>query len=140
MDDFDRPRWLRAASGLLGVVFALSGASKLAGADEQVSEFERFGYPQWFRVLTGGLEVSGGTLLLLALLSPVLAVLGGLTAAVVMAGAVATHLLVRDPPGDALPAAVLGVAATAVTALSARARSTDDGTRSDGDGARPEVT
>jgi uncharacterized membrane protein YphA (DoxX/SURF4 family) len=140
MNEFDRPRWLRAASGLLGVVFTLSGASKLAGADEQVSEFERFGYPQWFRVLTGGLEVSGGTLLLLALLSPALAVLGGFTAAVVMAGAVATHLLVRDPPGDALPAAILGVAATAVTALSARARSPTDEAQPAGEADRPEVT
>lgn len=50
-----------------GLVFAAAGVSKLIGADMMVKEFALFapfGIGQWFRHLTGGLEIIGALLLL----------------------------------------------------------------------------
>lgn len=67
-------------------------------------EFDRFGYPSWFRVATGLLETAGAAGMLAGLRTPRLirpsgALLGG-----VMTGALWTHLVrTGDPPQRALP-------------------------------------
>ena len=71
-------------------MFFLSGFSKLAGAPPMVALFAAIGIGQWFRYLTGALEVIGATLLLVPRLSGV----GALLLAGVMTGAIATHLFV----------------------------------------------
>jgi len=45
---------------LLALVFVAVGAAKLAGAQAMVAIFEKVGIGQWFRFLTGTLEVVGG--------------------------------------------------------------------------------
>lgn len=105
---------LTGLQGLVGAAMVLSGATKLAGA--QVEEFERYGYPQWLRVATGGMEVSGGLGLLAGLRRPTLAVGGGALVSVTMIGAAFTHLVrARDPPVRAIPATVLFGLAAIVT-------------------------
>lgn len=81
--------------------FLLAGGMKLAGAPEMVKLFETIGVGQWFRYLTGVLEVGGALLLLV----PRACGLGALLLACVMVGAVATHLFVIG--GSPLPAALL---------------------------------
>ncbi len=71
-------------------MFFLAGASKLASAPAMVAVFDAVGVGQWFRYVTGGLEVLGAT----ALLVPRLSGAGGLLLAGVMVGAVATHLFI----------------------------------------------
>jgi len=68
--------------------FVMGGMGKLTGAPEMVGLFEAIGAGQWFRYLTGGMEVGGAVLLVI----PGLAGLGALVLASVMAGAVLTHL------------------------------------------------
>ena len=124
-----------AAQGLVGTVMTVSGAAKLAGVDDQVREFERYGYPQWFRVVTGGVEVVGGLGLLAGLRRTSLTLGGGGLVLGTMAGAVVTHLVrVRDPPRKAVPAALLfaltGLVVDRRRRLGRRANatgSTDDG-------------
>ena len=53
-----------------------------------VDMFEKIGFGQWFRYVTGSLEVTGAVLLLL----PRTAALGGWLLAAVMIGAIGTHL------------------------------------------------
>jgi uncharacterized membrane protein YphA (DoxX/SURF4 family) len=119
----DETRLRSAATGLLGGVFLLSGGTKLAGTEEQVEEFERYGYPQWFRTVTGALEASGGAGLVLGVASPLAGLVGAGVTTGVMAGAVATHLLrVRDPVEEAVPAAVLGLVSFALVATGLRSR------------------
>jgi putative oxidoreductase len=65
--------------------------------------FEQIGIGQWFRVLTGVVEVVGAV----ALLVPGLASLGALWLGGTMIGAVATHVLVLHT--SPVPAIVLGV-------------------------------
>lgn len=88
---------------LVGGLFLMAGAFKLAGAPPMVAEFEAIGLGQWLRYLTGFLEVAGAALLW----TPRYSALGGAALAIVMVGAVLTHLLILG--GSPVPAAVLGM-------------------------------
>lgn len=88
---------------VVGGLFLLAGALKLAAAPPMVAEFEALGMGQWLRVLTGLLEVVGAGLLW----TPRYSSLGGGLLGLVMAGAVAAHLFSLG--GSPLPAAVLGM-------------------------------
>lgn len=101
-------KWtLRILQGLLGLVFLGSGGSKLAGSADMVDDFDRFHYPQWFRVVTGAVEVSGALGLLLGLFRPALAPLAGLLLGATMTGALATHAKVKDPNDKFAPPTLL---------------------------------
>ena len=71
-------------------MFLMAGVPKLTGSEQAVQAFQMIGLGQWFRYLTGVLEVVGAV----ALLIPPTAVLGALLLAVVMVGAVIVHLFV----------------------------------------------
>jgi putative oxidoreductase len=71
-------------------MFLMAGGNKLAGNEQMVGMFQAIGIGQWFRYLTGSLEVLGGLLLFV----PALAGVGGLLMTGVFVGAVATHLFV----------------------------------------------
>lgn len=96
-------------------MFFMAGGSKLAAAPQMVGMFEAIGLGQWFRVLTGSLEVLGGALLLV----PALSGLGGLLLTGVMVGAVATHLFIL---GGNPSMAVTLLIASAFVAYSRRGR------------------
>ena len=49
---------------LAAAMFCIAGGTKLAGADMQIALFEQIGLGQWFRYVTGGLEVLCAILLL----------------------------------------------------------------------------
>ena len=108
--------------GLLGLVFLGSGGSKLAGTNEMVDDFDRYRYPQWFRVVTGAVEVGGALGLLLGFFRPALTPLAGLLLGATMTGALATHARVKDPAAKGvMPGVLLGLA-TFVTLSRRRAR------------------
>lgn len=101
---------LWALQGLVAAAFIAAGAAKLAGAAPMVSVFEQVGVGQWFRYVTGVIEVVGG----LMLLAPRFAAIGGLVLATTMIFAVLTHLFLIG--GNPVPA--LGLfALTATIAL-----------------------
>lgn len=70
-------------------MFFMAGGMKLAGAPDMVAMFEVLG-GQWFRYVTGGVEVVGAALLLV----PRLAGVGALLLAATMVGAIFTHVAV----------------------------------------------
>jgi putative oxidoreductase len=92
---------LWALQVLAAAAFLAAGGGKLAGAQPMVATFEKIGLGQWFRVLTGVLEVSGA----IALLVPRFAFYGAVLLAAVMVGAIVTHLTVLG--GSPVPALVL---------------------------------
>jgi hypothetical protein len=49
---------------VLGIAFLLIGATKFAGIANTVAYFEAIGWGQWFRYLTGTVDVVGAVLLL----------------------------------------------------------------------------
>jgi uncharacterized membrane protein YphA (DoxX/SURF4 family) len=94
---------LQVAAALM---FLMAGSSKLLGNPMMVGMFQTIGIGQWFRYLTGGLEVVGAILLLI----PALAGLGGALLVLVMIGAVATHLFIIGG-SPAIPIVLLVVTA-----------------------------
>jgi len=88
---------------IIAAAFLAAGAAKLAGVPFMVDLFAQIGLGQWFRVVTGVVEVVGAV----ALLVPGLASLGALWLGGTMIGAVATHVFVLHT--SPVPAIVLGV-------------------------------
>jgi uncharacterized membrane protein YphA (DoxX/SURF4 family) len=89
--------------GVLAAAFLAAGTAKLAGLPFMVDLFNQIGLGQWFRVVTGVVEVTGTV----ALLVPGLAPIGALWLGGTMVGAVATHAFVLHT--NPAPAIVLGV-------------------------------
>jgi putative oxidoreductase len=74
----------------LATLFLFAGGSKLAGAPAMVALFDAIGVGQWFRYVTGLVEVVSAV----ALLVPALASFGALLLSSTMVGAIATHLFI----------------------------------------------
>lgn len=87
--------------GLLGAAFLAVGGAKLAGVQAMVEIFDKVGIGQWFRIVTGLLEVSGGILLLI----PRLTFYGAALLLLIMVGAVTAHLTVLG--GNPVPPLIL---------------------------------
>jgi putative oxidoreductase len=83
--------------------FLAAGGAKLAGVPFMVHLFDQIGIGQWFRIVTGVVEIIGA----FALVYPGLAAIGGLWLGGTMVGAVATHLFVLH--SSPVPAIVLGL-------------------------------
>ena len=100
-----------AAAGM----FLMVGFLKLSGDPQLVGLFKAIGLGQWFRYLTGTLEVAGAFLLLI----PRTSGLGALMLVGVMIGAVMTHVFIVG--GSPLMAIILLVV-TGVVAWGRRQR------------------
>ena len=114
-----RGRWVNIGLWTLQILaaaaFLAAGGFKLAGAPMMVQIFDQIGVGQWFRIVTGVVEVSGAALLLV----PRCAALGGLLLAATMVVATLVHLFVIG--GNPAPAIVL-FAITATIAWARRAQ------------------
>ncbi len=103
--------WVRAAivwtaTVLLAALFTLAGVMKFVSADA-VNQFAAVGYPYWFCILIGAIEVAGAV----ALLLPRTAFYAAAALGVVMVGAVLTLLLHGPAVGSVVPLVVLVVLA-----------------------------
>ena len=85
---------------VLAGMFLLAGGPKLAGAAAMVALFDAVGVGQWFRYVTGSIEVVSA----IALLVPSLAPFGAVALVATMIGAIATHLFIigGSPAGPVL--------------------------------------
>ena len=99
---------------VVGLAFLAAGGSKLAGAPAMVAMFAKIGFGQWFRVLTGFLEVAGA----ISLFLPRFAVYAASMLAVVMVGAIGFHLTRLG--GNPVPPIVLLLLAILIVCLSKR--------------------
>lgn len=89
---------------LLTLAFVAAGSAKLLGVPMMVETYDTIGLGQWFRYLTGVIEVGGAILLWVPKRQGYGAALLGAT----MVGAVLAHLFVLGA-ASALPAIVLGL-------------------------------
>ena len=92
---------------LSAAMFLFSGSLKLTGAPMMVQLFEAIGLGQWFRYVTGGIEVASAVLLLI----PAAAAYGAAALAITMVGAIITHLFIVGG-SPAIPIVLLGSTAT----------------------------
>jgi uncharacterized membrane protein YphA (DoxX/SURF4 family) len=100
-----------AAAGM----FLMVGFLKLSGNPQLVGLFEAIGIGQWFRYLTGSLEIAGALLLLI----PRTSGFAALMLAGVMVGAIVTHLFIV---GGSPLAAVILLVVTGIVAWGRRER------------------
>jgi putative oxidoreductase len=93
----DRPTLIRAAKVigmwipaiLLVLIFAPQGWSKFNDASGWATAFRNWGYPDWFRVTIGVIELAAVALLLLGRT----AAFGAILIIIVMLGGMATHII-----------------------------------------------
>ena len=86
----------------LAGMFLLAGGSKLLGVPAMVALFDAIGIGQWFRYVTGLIEVGSAIVLLV----PSFAVFGALALVPTMVGAIVTHLFIVGG-SPAMPAILL---------------------------------
>ncbi len=96
---------------VLTLAFVGAGGAKLAGVDMMVATYDTIGLGQWFRYLTGIIEIVGAILLWL----PRRQVVGAGLLAATMVGAVLAHVFILGP--SAVPSIVLGLLCAAVLYL-----------------------
>ncbi|HEX8789761.1 MAG TPA: DoxX family protein [Polyangiaceae bacterium] len=87
---------------LLAGMFFMAGGHKLAGDPQMVGLYDVIGIGQWFRYVTGILEVGGGILLLV----PRVQAVGAALLSAVMLGAITTHLFILHN-GPSMPLVLL---------------------------------
>lgn len=92
---------------LLALVFLAAGGSKLAGAQMQIANFQRYGYPQGFRLVTGAVEVIGAVGMFAGLFIEEMAIAAGVWLAVTMVGAAYTDARHSPPAMVAAPLLLL---------------------------------
>ena len=90
----------------LAAMFLFAGGSKLAGAPAMVNLFAAIGLGQWFRYVTGAIEISSAV----ALMIPSAAPFGAILLVPTMFGAATANLFLGQSP--AVPLVLLLVAAT----------------------------
>ncbi len=91
----------------LAVVFVLAGGVKLIGTRPMVQEFAQIGIGQWFRYLTGILEVTGA----IGLFVPKYRFWAALQIAAVMVGATVVNIVIlHQPPLARLTAVLMALA------------------------------
>lgn len=101
----------------LAITFVGAGGTKLLGMRTHVESFRRWGYPPWFRVTIGVVEVGAAAALLTGLWVEWLTVAGGLVIGGVMLGAVYTHTIRASEIPQIVAPVVLGALAAAVIVL-----------------------
>ena len=94
---------------ILAVMFVMAGGSKLAGAPAMITLFDAIGVGQWFRYVTGVIELSSA----IALLIPSAAVFGALLLIPTMLGAIVVNLFVVPASPVAPLVLLLGAAGVA---------------------------
>jgi putative oxidoreductase len=101
--------WLTQAA--LALMFLMAGGSKLAGVPAMVSLFDQIGVGQWFRNVTGIIELTAG----IALLVPSAAVFGAMLLIPTMLGAIVVNVFIV-PASPAMPLLLLLLAVAVVWA------------------------
>ena len=76
------------------------------GGDAQTmaEEFRVYGLPDWFRNVVRVLKLTAGTLMVVGIWSAQAALVAGVLLVVLMGGAIAMHIKVRDPLLKSIPA------------------------------------
>ena len=91
---------------VLAAMFLFAGGSKLAGAPKMVELFAAIGWGQWFRYVTGAIELSAAV----ALLIPSAALFGAIMLVLTMIGATIANLSLGQSPAPPLVLLLLAAA------------------------------
>lgn len=81
---------------LLGFSFLMAGYGKVTGSKMHVQNFNHWKLPQWFRVVTGIVQLAGALALFIGILAHSWAAVGALIIGITAIGGILTHLRVKD--------------------------------------------
>ncbi|WP_054024600.1 DoxX family protein [Bacillus sp. FJAT-28004] len=95
--------------GLLGLMFLMAGLGKISGAKMHVDGFKQWGLPQWFRVVTGVVELVAAIALVIGFWEQSWAAAGALLLGVTAIGGILTHVRVKDSLKQTFPIIFIGV-------------------------------
>jgi uncharacterized membrane protein YphA (DoxX/SURF4 family) len=107
--------------GLLNVWLIRSrSATSYRGGDSRSlkEEFAAYGLPEWFLYLVGALKIGSAILLLVGIWYEPVVLPAAAVVVVLMLGALAMHVKVKDPAIKSLPAFLMLVMSAALCALS----------------------
>ncbi|MGB3160552.1 MAG: DoxX family protein [Carnobacterium sp.] len=94
---------------VLGVLFIGAGLIK-CNPKKTSKNFERFGFPNWFKPVSGIIEIGSGILVLSGIVYPVAAAWGGSFILLTMLGAIYSQLKVGDSFREiVVPVFILGL-------------------------------
>lgn len=103
--------------GILALLFLMAGFGKVTGSKMHVEGFKHWGLPQWFRIVTGIVELAGAVLLIIGYWVPASAMAGALILAITGVGGVITHIRVKDSFKDTFMILILAILSTIVFVL-----------------------
>ncbi|MBP1994264.1 DoxX family protein [Paenibacillus eucommiae] len=96
---------------------AFFGGSKIVGAKHQVDLFDSIKLPQWFRVITGYVQIVACIGLIIGYWYPEIAAWTGILIGIMMLLACLSHFRVKEPIGKVIPALLNLLIAIAVVFL-----------------------
>jgi len=104
--------------GLLALMMLAAGAGKTFGSKMHIEAFNHWKLPQWFRVVTGIVELGAAILLIIGFWNTITAIIGAVILVAVGIGGVITHVRVKDPMKDTATIFVIGVLALVLLLIS----------------------
>lgn len=107
---------IAVGSALVAFVILASGATKALAQKEAIDRVMALRYSATAGRLIGCVEIVGAIGLIAGLIWPVIGLLAAVGCAMLMAGAVVSHLRVGDAVVRALPAVIIGLLAAAISA------------------------
>jgi putative oxidoreductase len=102
---------------LLGLMFLMAGIMKIGGAKMHVENFKKWGMPQWFRVVTGLVELVGAVAMIIGIWEPSWAAWAGLWLGFTMLVGVGVHIRIKDPAKQSIAAVVLLILSAVVVII-----------------------
>lgn len=97
--------------GLLALMMLMAGMGKTFGSKMHIEAFKHWQLPQWFRVVTGIVELGAAILLIIGFWNTTAAIVGAVILVAVGIGGVITHVRVKDPMKATATILVIGVLA-----------------------------
>jgi len=102
---------------LLALMFLMAGFGKVTGSKMHVEGFKHWGLPQWFRVVTGLIELAGAAALIVGYWEPSWIALGALILGITGIGGILTHVRVKDTFQQTFMILLLAVMSIALFAI-----------------------
>jgi len=100
--------------GILGLMFLMAGFGKITGLKMHVENFKHWRLPQWFRVVTGFIELVGAAALIVGYWDPSWTAAGALVLGITSIGGILTHFRVKDSLKQTFPIIFLAILSIAV--------------------------
>lgn len=96
---------------LLALMFLMAAFGKITGSKMHVEGFEKWRLPQWFRIVTGIVELVGAAALIVGYWDASWVAAGALLLGITGIGGIITHLRVKDSFKDTFMILLLAVIA-----------------------------